>query len=131
MNTNSLAKKFIILLVILLILLVVFGCSSSKKKGENDRKDRAMKEALARNATIVAEEAKRYSLSICGGGTIVCAQDGKNCKPFGLATNPEVCDKGPTLTCICPESTACVMDKGKGLLPTKHDGNCLKSSEIE
>jgi len=131
---NKSTKNFVMLLAILLILLVVFGCSGSKKKKEGkEREDRAKNEALRRNATIVTEEAKKYNLPICTGSASLCADDGKDCKPFALATNPESCERAPRLICVCPEKTACVMDKKQGPLASReHKGkaNCLTSEQI-
>ena len=128
---NKSTKGLIILLMILLILLVVFGCGGGNKGKENDRKDRAKKETLQRNVTLVAEEAKKSSLSICTGNAPLCASEGEYCKLFAIATNPESCVTAPKLICSCPESTACVIDRTYGIYVIEYNGHCLNSGQID
>lgn len=102
--------KFLLLILVILAVIVI-GCDSSSKplghkKGE--QLDKVKNDALKRNATVVAEESKRLNLSVCPAGEI-CAKDGKDCKVNVPASEPGVCAKGPTLTCVCPEKKICLM----------------------
>lgn len=88
----------------LIIVIFINGCSSSK-----DEEDKARTKAAERGAQQAAEEAKRHNLPICQGKQ-ECVKGGVNCKKNKPATEPGVCWNSPTLTCICPPKTVCLMD---------------------
>lgn len=89
----------------LIIVIFINGCSSSK-----DEEDKARTQAAERSAQQAAEEARRHGLPICQGNKPECAKGGVNCKKNRPATEPGVCWNIPTLTCICPPKTVCLMD---------------------
>ena len=117
-------KSFVIFLLLLIILaVIVIGCGGDddeeeeRKKKENQ--DKINKEALKRNATVVAEEAKKLGLAVCTGESGPCATSEGFCKFDTPASEPGVCGKKePVLKCICPEKTVCVM-KPSGEFLTK------------
>ncbi|MBI2654564.1 hypothetical protein HYX02_07215 [Candidatus Woesearchaeota archaeon] len=128
------AKRGLVIFGFLVILtLIAIGCASGG--GTDPKKDAANQEAQRRNSTAVVNETMRYNLSVCSAGA-VCAQDGINCQSFGLATDPTACSKAPTLTCVCPEQTACILSKnstaqGKNTPSiTIHTGRCLTAKDI-
>ena len=126
-------KLYLLSLILVILVLVGFSCVGGG--GTNPEKDAAKQEAQRRNSTAVVNETMRYNLSVCSAGT-VCAQDGINCQNFGLATDPTACSKAPTLTCVCPEQTACILSKnstaqGKNTPSiTIHTGTCLTAKDI-